>query len=58
MNEPKTQYQVKRSVAKMLTLKEQSLIDTLREIPYGRIVIYLENGEPVRMEEALKSRKF
>jgi hypothetical protein len=42
----------------MLTLKEQSLIDTLREIPHGKVVIYLEDGEPARMEEALKSRKF
>jgi O6-methylguanine-DNA--protein-cysteine methyltransferase len=58
MSEPKTQFQVKRPVDKMLTLKEQRLIDALREIPFGRVVIYLENGEPARIEEALKSIKF
>ncbi len=58
MIETKTQSQIKHTVSKMLSQKEQNLIDALREIPFGRVVIYLENGEPARMEEALKSRKF
>jgi hypothetical protein len=58
MTKQKASFEIKRPVATMLTLKEQSLIDVLREIPFGRVVIYLENGEPARIEEALKSRKF
>jgi len=41
----------------VLTEKEKRLIEVLRELSYGQITIFLENGQPVRVVEALKSIK-
>jgi len=40
-----------------LTEKEKKLIAFLRQIGYGRVVIFLENGQPMRIEEGIKSTK-
>ena len=37
--------------------KEKKLLELLREIGYGRVVIYLEAGQPVRIVEIQKSTK-
>ncbi len=44
-------------VMKELTEKEAHLIDEMRTIPYGRFVVFMENGQPVRMEEPRESKK-
>jgi len=37
--------------------RENTLLEELRKIGYGRVTIFIENGQPVRIEEALKSVK-
>ena len=41
----------------LLTEKERRLIEVLREIGYGQITIFLEKGEPVRIEKIKESVK-
>jgi len=40
-----------------LTDKEQKLIELLRQTRYGQIVIYLEEGQPIRIERIRESVK-
>jgi len=40
-----------------LSEKEKKLIENLRLIPYGQVVIYMEKGEPVRIVQIEKSIK-
>ena len=40
-----------------LTEKEKHLIEEIRKICYGRIVIIMQEGEPVRIEEGIASKK-
>ena len=40
-----------------LTEKEQSLIEKLRVIAFGKVVIIMENKAPVRIEEIRESIK-
>jgi len=40
-----------------LSDKEQKLIEELRKVPYGQIVIYMENRQPVRIEKIKESVK-
>ena len=40
-----------------LTEKEQALIRQLRLIKYGRVIIYMENHEPVRIDEIKENIK-
>lgn len=40
-----------------LTEKECKLIELCRTIGYGQIVIFMEHGQPVRVEEIKKSIK-
>ncbi len=37
--------------------KEIKLIEYCRDVKYGQVVIFLENGQPVRIEEVKKSIK-
>jgi len=39
----------------ILTKKENSLIEKLREIPYGQVIIIMKNGEPIRIEQIKQS---
>lgn len=41
----------------LLTEKEKRLIEILREIKYGEIVILVQDRQPVRIEEVKKSIK-
>jgi len=41
----------------VLTDRERKLIELLRITGYGQLVIYLEQGQPVRVEELKKSIK-
>jgi len=41
----------------ILNDKEYALIKLLREIKYGQVIIYLENGVPVRIEKIKESMK-
>ena len=41
----------------VLTEKENHLIEILRVIPYGQVVVYLEQGNPVRIEQIRESIK-
>ena len=40
-----------------LTEKEKKLVEVLREIGYGQITVFLENGQPIRVVEVKKSIK-
>ena len=37
--------------------KEKKLIELLRKVSYGKVVIFLENGQPIRIEEVRESVK-
>ena len=39
------------------TEKEKKQLILQRKIGYGRVTIFLENGQPVRVEEGIKSTK-
>ncbi len=41
----------------MLSEKEGSLILKIREIDYGEVVIYMQNGQPERIERTTESVK-
>ncbi|RPI49402.1 MAG: DUF2292 domain-containing protein [Deltaproteobacteria bacterium] len=38
-----------------LSDKEKKLIEFLRKIPFGKLTVFMQNGQPVRIEEAIKS---
>lgn len=38
--------------------KEEKLLEMIRELGFGQIVIYVADGQPVRAEEIRKSVKF
>ena len=38
-----------------LTLKEQHLIEQVRELRFGWLKIVVQDGQPVRVEEGIKS---
>lgn len=40
-----------------LTDKEINLVELCRETDYGQFIVYLENGQPVRVEALKKSLK-
>jgi len=40
-----------------LTEKEKKLIGEIRKYPFGQVVIYMENGQPVRIEKIKESVK-
>ena len=37
--------------------KEKKLLKLLKEIGYGEVVIFLQDGQPIRVEETKKSIK-
>ena len=39
----------------MVSDRERNLLELLRAIKYGKVVVYLKDGQPVRAEEAIKS---
>lgn len=41
----------------VLSDKEKKLIELLREIKYGEVVIFIQDGKPVRIEETKRSVK-
>ena len=41
----------------MLSDKEKRLLELLHEIKYGQVIIYLEAGQPVRIEKIKESIK-
>ena len=41
----------------ILTDKERSLIEKLREVAFGKVTIFIENGVPQRIEEVRESIK-
>ena len=41
----------------MISKQEENLLKALREIRYGQVVIYLEAGQPVRIEKIKESIK-
>ena len=40
-----------------LTEKEKKLIEILRAIPYGKVEVFMENAQPVRIEQIKQSVK-
>ncbi len=40
-----------------LTEKERKLIEYLRKIPFGEVLVIMHDGEPVRVEKALEKVK-
>ena len=47
-----------RAVSNMdLTEKEQHLIEEIRQIPFGEVVIFLQDNQPVRIEKGIESKK-
>ncbi len=41
----------------MLSKQEEALLKVLREIRYGQVTIYLDAGQPVRIEKIKESIK-
>lgn len=41
----------------MISEKEQRLLELIHKIGYGQVVIYLEAGQPVRIEKIKESIK-
>jgi len=41
----------------VLTDKEKKLIEVLRKTKYGKVVIFLEGGQPIRIEVIRESVK-
>ncbi len=41
----------------MLSEKERSLIDKIREIDYGEVVIFMQTGQPERIQRTTESVK-
>ena len=39
------------------TLKEEKLLQLIREIKYGELKIFIADGQPIRVEEVRKSIK-
>lgn len=37
--------------------KERNLIIELREIAYGKVMIFMQDGQPIRIEEIRESKK-
>ena len=44
-------------ISVIVSKKEYALLELLHEIGWGRVVIHLEDKQPVRIEEGIKSRK-
>ena len=44
-------------ISVIVSKKEYALLELLRDIGYGRVVVILEDKQPVRIEEGIKSRK-
>ena len=34
----------------VVTDKEEKLIEEIRKIPFGQVVVYMQEGQPVRIE--------
>lgn len=41
----------------MVTEKERNLMEEIRKINYGRVIVFVENGQPARIDEIQKSKK-
>lgn len=39
----------------MVSNGERNLIELLRDIKYGKVVVYLKDGQPVRADESIKT---
>jgi len=46
-----------KKIVRELTEKEANLLDLIKRVQYGKIVIYCEQGQPMRVEEGVKSSK-
>ena len=46
-----------KDISAIITDKENKLLEELRKVTYGRVVVFMENGQPVRIEEVRKSVK-
>lgn len=46
-----------KTVMVSLTEREKKLIEVLRTVPYGQVVIFQESGQPVRVELIKESVK-
>jgi len=46
-----------KRISALLTEKEQKLLDILRELGYGEVVVTIKGGIPVHIEEIKKSIK-
>ncbi len=47
----------KDKVPTSISIKEQKLLELLHKIGFGRVVIFLEDGQPIRIEEGIKSSR-
>ena len=47
----------KNRLSAILSKQEESLLKALREIRYGQVTIYLDAGQPVRIEKIKESIK-
>jgi hypothetical protein len=43
------------SSEELLTPKEKKLIEKLRTIPFGQVVIFMQDGQPYRVEKITES---
>ncbi|KKM87914.1 hypothetical protein LCGC14_1264150 [marine sediment metagenome] len=37
--------------------KERNLLDQIRKVPYGEVIIFMRDGQPERIEKAVESVK-
>ncbi len=47
-----------RILPRLLTEKEDKLIEFCRKMGYGECTLFVQDGEPVRVEQPIKSVKF
>ena len=41
----------------MLNKQEEALLKILRDIKYGQVVVYMDSGQPIRIEKITESIK-
>ena len=49
--------QVKSNCGIIVSGKERNLLEALRAIPYGEVIIFMQDSQPVRIEQIKESVK-
>lgn len=57
MNNQKSKNLTSKESSDIISIKEQNLLEKLHKIGFGRVTLYIEDGQPIRIEEGIKSTK-